>query len=152
MRKLILASVLLSVSANGWAAPASSAAPATFADPIGSGAVLELVLGLVAVIALILSLAWIVRRINVLPGQQAGLQVVAVLPLGQRERAVLVQVGEQQLLLGVSASQVSLLERFETPVIEPRRSPNGAFAKRLQDVLSQRGSRLSQKQEQESDR
>ncbi|WP_246590101.1 flagellar biosynthetic protein FliO [Marinobacterium ramblicola] len=122
----------------GAAETASSAVK--MSDPIGAGAVFELVLGLVAVIALILLLAWVVKRINVLPGQRSGMQVVAVLPLGQRERAVLVQVGEQQLLLGVGASQVTLLERFDTPVIEPGRAPEGAFAKRLQDVMRQRGS------------
>ncbi|KEA64294.1 Flagellar biosynthesis protein FliQ [Marinobacterium lacunae] len=105
---------------------------------MGSGAVFELVLGLFAVIALILALAWLVKRVNVLPGQRAGMQVVAVLSLGQRERAVLVQVGEQQLLLGVCPSQVSLIHRFDTPVIESRRAPEGLFSKRLHEVMSQR--------------
>jgi len=139
MRMLPLVVVLAAVSPLGMADTASSAPPSGLSDPVGAGAVFELVLGLFAVIALILVLAWVVKRANVLPGQRAGMQVVAVLPLGQRERAVLVQVGEQQLLLGVCPSQVSLLERFETPVIEPRRAPEGAFSKRLQDVMRQRG-------------
>lgn len=121
------------------AAAAADRVPGSMPNPLGSGAVLEMILGLGAVIALILLLAWAARRVNVLPGQRAGMQVVAVLPLGQRERAVLVQVGERQLLLGVSQQQVTLLERFETPVVEPRRAPEGVFSRRLQEMIRQRG-------------
>lgn len=140
MRLLPVALTSIILSPQGLAAgTASSETPVSGGDPLGAGAVLELVLGLFAVIALILLLAWLVKRVNVLPGQRTGMQVVAVLPLGQRERAVLVQVGERQLLLGVCASQVSLLQSFDTPVIEPRRAPEGAFSRRLQDVMRQRG-------------
>lgn len=137
--RLLIAVATFFFSQSSLATEASAAAPSSMPSPLSSGAVAELVLGLIAVIALILVLAWLVRRLNVLPGQRAGMQVVAVLPLGQRERAVLIQVGEQQLLLGVSGSQVSLLERFDTPVIEPRRGPEGAFANRLKEVMQQSG-------------
>ncbi len=136
--RLGLALLLFLVSSTGFSAENGNAA-SPMPDPLGSSAVIELVLGLIAVIGLILALAWVVKRLNVLPGQRAGMQVVAVLPLGQREKAVLIQVGEQQMLLGVSSSQVSLLEKFDTPVIEPRRAPEGAFANRLKEVMQQTG-------------
>ena len=37
-------------------------------------------------------------------------------PLGQRERAVLLQVGEEQILIGVAAGSVSALHRISHPV------------------------------------
>ncbi|GGC07286.1 hypothetical protein GCM10011352_37020 [Marinobacterium zhoushanense] len=147
MRLLAVIVVLLTAGPLAASAAESTGTGVQLSDPVGTGAVLELVLGLVAVIALILLLAWAVKRVNLLPGQRSGMQVVAVLPLGQRERAVLVQVGEKQLLLGVGASQVTLLERFETPVIEPKRGPDGVFSKRLQDVMRQRGSITSPRSE-----
>lgn len=125
---------LLAVAADG-----EGQAVAGLPDPLAGGALVQLLLGLGAVIGLILLLAWLARRVNLVPGQRGEMQVVAVLPLGQRERAVLIQVGEQQLLLGVSGQQVTLLERFERPVVEPRRAPEGAFARRLQEVIRQRG-------------
>lgn len=136
--RLGLAVLICLISQAGYSAENSTVSSA-MPNPLGSGAVVELVLGLIAVIGLILALAWVVKRLNVLPGQRAGMQIVAVLPLGQREKAVLIQVGEQQMLLGVSSSQVSLLEKFDTPVIEPRRAPEGAFANRLKEAMQQRG-------------
>lgn len=132
---LLAGQPLLAIAADG-----ESKAVTALPDPLGGGALLmQLLLGLGAVIGLILLLAWLARRVNLVPGQRGDLQVVAVLPLGQRERAVLIQVGEQQLLLGVSGQQVTLLERFERPVVEPRQAPQGAFARRLQEVIRQRG-------------
>ncbi|SEG58230.1 flagellar biosynthetic protein FliO [Marinobacterium lutimaris] len=136
--RFAFAITLLLISRAGYSA-ATETASSSMPNPLGSGAIIELVLGLVAVIGLILALAWLVRRLNVLPGQRGDMQVVAVLPLGQREKAVLIQVGEQQMLLGVSSSQVSLLEKFDTPVIEPRHAPQGAFANRLKEVMQQSG-------------
>ncbi|WP_432697738.1 flagellar biosynthetic protein FliO [Marinobacterium sp. YM272] len=137
--RLPVAVAILLLTPFSLAAEPGAGTSSALPSPLGSGAIVELVLGLIAVVALILVLAWVVRRLNVLPGQRAGMQVVAVLPLGQRERAVLIQVGEQQLLLGVSGSQVSLLEKFDTPVIEPRHGPQGAFANRLKEVMQQTG-------------
>ena len=45
-----------------------------------------------------------------------GLRVIASTPLGARERLVVVEVGEQQLLLGTGASGTRLLHVLEAPL------------------------------------
>lgn len=100
--------------------------------------ILQLVLGLGFVLGTIFLMAWLLRKVTLLPGQHRKLRVVAALSLGNRERAVLVQVGEQQLLLGVAQGQVSLLKSFETPVIEPETGADSAFSKKLSQYLSKR--------------
>jgi len=49
-------------------------------------------------------------------GSDVGLNVVSVLSLGQRERIVVVQAGEEQLLLGVTSPQITTLHVLETPL------------------------------------
>lgn len=135
----ILAALAVLVLSFPVAAAESAPSVPTLAEPLSGAAVFQVLFGLLVVIAVILLLAWAVRRVNVLPGQRSGMQVVAVLPLGQRERAVLVQVGGQQLLLGVCANQVTLLHAFDEPVVEPRQPGDGAFARKLQEIIRQRG-------------
>lgn len=76
-----------------------------------------MVLALVLVVALILGLAWVLRR---LPGGplrgHGGVKLVASLPVGPRERVLVVEVGGEQLVLGATAQQVSLLHRLDTPL------------------------------------
>lgn len=74
---------------------------------------------LLLVIALILALAWLLRR---LPGAalrgHGDLRVVASLAVGVRERVLVVAVGDQQLLIGVTSEQINLLHRLETPIAD----------------------------------
>ena len=78
------------------------------------------VLALVAVLALIVGLAWLLKR---LPGSglrsNDQLRVLTSLAVGQRERLVVVQVGQQQLLLGVTAQGIQTLHTLTEPLPEP---------------------------------
>jgi len=67
------------------------------------------------------------------------MRVVASLALSARERAVLVQCGDKQLLLGVAPGSVQLLAQFDEAVIEPGSAPKGEFANRLAQILQQKG-------------
>lgn len=106
-------------------------------DPISFQSVSQLLLGLLLVVSLIFALAWAFRRANFVPGQGSGMRVIASLALGTRERAVLVQCGDKQLLLGVASGSVTLLAQFDEPVIESNALPKGEFANRLAQILQQ---------------
>lgn len=118
--------------------PLLAAADARLPDPLSFESVSQLMFGLLLVIALIFLLAWVFKRANVLPGQHSGMKVVASLPLGARERAVLVQCGDKQLLLGVAPGSVQLLAQFDEPVILPGPHSSGEFATKLAHFLQQR--------------
>lgn len=70
------------------------------------------------VIGVILVLGWLLRRLRgaAMLGGSRQLKVVSSLALGQRERLVVVQVGEEQWLLGVTAQQISGLGKLEHPL------------------------------------
>ncbi len=81
-------------------------------------AALGVALALLLVLGLAAGFIWLLRRLQ---DRQAGsrsvdpqsrITFVRALPLGPRERAVLVDVEGERLLLGVSAGGVSLLARW----------------------------------------
>lgn len=91
---------------------------------MGIGTVLSSLLAIVFSIALVLGLAWgalwLLKRWQdrALAGQAAGsgertLRFVRALPLGPRERVVLVDTGNETLLLGVTAASITLLSRWD---------------------------------------
>jgi flagellar protein FliO/FliZ len=87
------------------------------ATPPGVGSLGQVTLSLGLVLALIFAAAWIVRRMRGFGRPASGaLDVLADLPLGQKERAVLVRVGKQQILLGVAPGRVSTLHVLTEPV------------------------------------
>ena len=136
-------------AASAPAAPAAVAATAPAAAPVavppvssalssGVGSqLLQLVLGLLLVVGLIFVLAWLMRR--VLRAGPAGNQVIELVgsrALGPRDRLVLVQVGNEQVLLGVSPGSITALHVMNEPVAVPE-TQNAApeFARRLMEAL-----------------
>lgn len=80
----------------------------------------SMILSLLMVLALIIVSAFVLKRFNIAQQGTNQLSVVTSLSLGSKERVVVVQVGDKQLLLGVTAQQVTLLERSVEPLIEPK--------------------------------
>ena len=69
------------------------------------------------VICVLLAVMLILKRFNTVGTSSGGyIQILASAPLGQRERAVLLQIGEEQILVGVSAGGVSTLHHISHPV------------------------------------
>jgi len=127
---LITAPVLAQQSAEEGGAETAARAPDTLAT------VLTLGLGLLAVIAIIYGCAWLIRRMTGMTGMNNNaIRVVSVMAIGTRERIALVEVGGQQILLGVTPSAIRTLQVFEEPVVDAGNPPDSDFARRLQSMI-----------------
>jgi flagellar protein FliO/FliZ len=89
-------------------APAVLLADAAFAAPtVAMGDLSSVVLSLLLVVGFIFAAAWVVRRMPLGLGRASGpLKVLAALPLGPRERLVLVEARGEELLIAVSPAGV----------------------------------------------
>ncbi len=77
---------------------------------------MSMLLALAAIVALILALAFVVRRLQgVRQSQGSGIEVVTSRMLGAKERLVLVQVADQQVLVGINGQSMSALASFPAP-------------------------------------
>ena len=73
--------------------------------------------GLLLVIISIFACAWFYRRfVNMQAVSHDALKVVGGLSVSQKDRVVLLQVGEQQLLIGVSPGRIQTLHVLEKPL------------------------------------
>lgn len=107
---------------------AVSGAPA---EPASLSQLLQVAGGLLLVVITIFALAWLLRRVGMASGVAGSvLRVLGVLSVGQREKLVLVQVGDKQLLVGVTPGSVTTLHVLETPI----EIPDGKFAKQATSV------------------
>lgn len=107
-------------------------------EPISAGDYLQMFFGLLFVVGIIFGMAWFIRRMGSFQQVSHGaLRILGGLSLGQRERIVLVQVGEQQLLIGLAPGQIRTLHVLQQPVaLGKHKSDTGiTFAERLQSVI-----------------
>jgi flagellar protein FliO/FliZ len=108
---------------------------------LSTSALVETLLGLLLVLAIIVLLAWLVKRTNRFTSSANGqMKILGGLSLGPRERAVLIQVGDQQLLVGVTSQHVQTLHVLDTPLSTTENTEQSMpFSARLQDMIKQRG-------------
>lgn len=77
----------------------------------------QLALGLLLVLALVVGLSWMLRR-YALP-RDGVIRVISALPLGTRERLLLIEVDQVRLLIGVSAQRIQTLHTFPAAALPP---------------------------------
>ena len=97
----------------------------------------QVILGLILVLAMIFAIAWLLRRFGqgTLVGSQQ-MKIVSSLPLGPRERLIIVDVNGEQILIGVAPGRISQLHHFSEPVIPQKTQDEGDFGDKLKEILS----------------
>jgi flagellar protein FliO/FliZ len=94
-------------------APAAGTAAASAPMPLASasaGSLLQTILALSFVLALLVGLAWFMKRYGPKPGAGgAKLRVIGALSLGGRERVMLIEVADQWIVVGAAPGRVNLL-------------------------------------------
>jgi flagellar protein FliO/FliZ len=94
---------------------------------------------LLVVLGLVFAAAWIIRKSRMLPGaSSSGIRIVAQQWLSTRERLLLVEVGKEQVLIGVSPQGMVLLHQLDEPVpVDDQTTDTGGkrFASELQRLL-----------------
>lgn len=101
----------------------------------------SMILSLFLVLGLIIICALILKRFNLTQHNLSQLKIITTLRLGTKERLIVVQVGEQQLLLGVTGQQVSLLETLAEPLTN-QEVKTGDLPKNILSFLSAKKSNV----------
>ncbi len=99
--------------------------------------------GLLLVIIAIFGSAWAYKRFgNMTPISNDALRVIGGVSMGQKERVVLLQVGEEQILLGVSPGRIQRLLVLEKniEISTDSVSEKNTFSSQLNAALRQRNS------------
>ncbi len=119
---------------------ATLATPLLAAPVSGAGAtagnanIIQWLVSCFLVIGLILLLAWLLKKSRLMPNQaQSQLRVLSVLSLGTREKLLVVKVGTEQLVLGMTPANISLLCKLDTPLNEQSLVP--PFAAQLAKLM-----------------
>lgn len=124
----------LASAADSGTEAADTAAPVQ--DPLAMASLWQLTLGMVAVLGLILGIAWLLKRSGRFQMAAGGsLRVLGGLSMGTRERVVLLQVGETQLLLGVAPGRVQTLHVLEQPLDSGKPAAASGFSEQLGRIL-----------------
>lgn len=136
------AAAAAAVPAPAAALPAMPAgAPMTMAPTSSAGSLLQTIFALVFVLALLIGLAWFMKRYGPkVMGGNNKMRVVSSLNLGGRERIVLVEVADQWIVVGASPGRINALAtmpRQEGELPQLATTQNGPAAANFSEWLKQ---------------
>lgn len=102
--------------------------------PEALASIATMVGGLLAVLAVIFISAWLVKRVGVFQGgRNQMLRILSALPLGQRERLLLVDADGTRMLLAVTANAITNLYVYgQANAVS---GPASEFEQKLQDLM-----------------
>lgn len=131
------------------AAGARTAPPVTMAAaPSAAGSLLQTVLALAFVLAIVVGLAWLLRRFG--PRHVTGgtaVKLVGALSVGARERILVVEVGEQWIVVGASPGRMNALATMPRQEADPAVAaaqqglPAGNFAEWFKQTIDKRNAK-----------
>ncbi|MCK4710577.1 MAG: flagellar biosynthetic protein FliO [Gammaproteobacteria bacterium] len=86
------------------------------------------------------ALSWLTKKINRFRFiTDDSLKIIGGLSMGSRERVVLMQVGDNQLLIGVTPGRINTLHVLDTPIettdIKTNESPGQSFSNKLKAMM-----------------
>lgn len=110
----------------------------TMADSDIAGNLIQTSIGLMVILALIAGAAWLAKRFgNFKIAAQGQMKVVAGLSLGAKERVVLLELGDEQLLLGVAPGRIQTLHILDKPLLSNGTKPSAkSFSDKLGAAMS----------------
>ncbi|MDJ0833267.1 MAG: flagellar biosynthetic protein FliO [Gammaproteobacteria bacterium] len=109
-------------------------------DPLSSGYLVKLTLGLVGIVLLIFALGWVMKKMQLTQFSQNGLiQIVSAISVGHRDRIALIQVGDEQVLVGLTPGRIHTLHTLKSPVAitAPAVAGTATFSDKFKQVLQQ---------------
>ena len=116
-------------------------APMTMAPTASSGSLLQTIFALMFVLALLIALAWAMKRYGPKAlGGNSKMRVVSSLNLGGRERIVLIEVADQWIVVGASPGRINALAtlpRQEGDLPSLSSAQNGPAAANFSEWLKQ---------------
>jgi flagellar protein FliO/FliZ len=109
-------------------------------SPLSVGSLTQLSLSLVAIVALILAIGWVLKRFKfAAPRGSADSAVLEELKVGPRERIVLIRIGDAQVLVGIGAGGVVPLTPLAAPIALKTVRATPAFAERMRELMKRSG-------------
>jgi len=115
---------MLAVSASAMAVEGTRPAYPVPTPTVNSGSILQIIFSLLLVLAAIVLVAWMLKRMNVAQHSSGNLlKVLGGVSVGQRERVVLVEIEDTWLVVGVGPGQIRTLHTLPKSVLSEGKSP-----------------------------
>jgi len=128
------------VSLYGLILP-SFAAEAVESEPgptsiIGTESITQMIWALLVVVLIIVGLSYVLRKLNMVQGNVTGaMKIIGGLALNSKDRLLLVQIGEEQILISASPGRISKVHQLSKPLELKLQQPSDDSGSKFSTLL-----------------
>ncbi|MGH1485035.1 MAG: flagellar biosynthetic protein FliO [Cellvibrionaceae bacterium] len=103
--------------------------------------ILQMMMGLAVVVFMIFALVWLIKKVGYASYQVSNLmKIKSCLPISTKEKLLIVEVGDEQLIIGVAPGFVGHIKTLDKPISEndknlTENSSSSVFADKLKAML-----------------
>lgn len=101
-----------------------------------ASSIASIFLSLLVVVGIIFALAYVMRRFNVAHTGNGDMKVVASMVAGTKERLMVVEVGDEQYLLGITAHNINHLATLPSPIAGKQAEAGEQFKQKLVQAMA----------------
>jgi len=84
---------------------------------LNAGNLIQILVALFSVVLIIFALSIVLKKFNIFPGTSSGaIRVIAGISLGSKDRLLLIQIGDEQILLSAGPGNINKIHKLTTPV------------------------------------
>ena len=108
-------------------------------DPVSSAYLVKITLGLAFILVLIFVLAWVMKKMHLTPqSNNQMIRVLSAVSVGQRDRIALVEVGNEQILVGLTPGRIEKLHALANPIVveDQGQAANQRFAEKFAQLMN----------------
>jgi flagellar protein FliO/FliZ len=147
--RLFAAACLSLCALTAWAQQATPANPVQIVPPgsaVPTFSVFQTLFSLIVVLAVLAGLAWFLKKFGPRqPAGGAGLRVVGQLNIGGRERILVVEVGDQWIVVGAAPGRVNALATMPkgegAALLAPHEQASPNFSEWLKQTIERRNAK-----------
>lgn len=106
-------------------------------DAMSAGYLVKLIVVLGFILLLIFVLAWLMKKMQLTQSTQNGLiKIVSATSVGPRDRIALIQVGEEQLLVGLTPGRIEKIHTLKNCIQADQNSQqNDSFSEKFNQFM-----------------
>jgi len=118
-------------------------ARAEFGAGLDAESLIQVFIALILVILVIFALSFVLKKFNMLPGGSSGfIKIIDGISLGSKDRLLLIQVGDEQILISASPGCVNKVHKLtasiESEIISAAENPERSGFSSMLDLLISR--------------
>ena len=109
------------------------------ANPVDASNILAVFLGLTLVLFLFFGLVYVLKKLPSMQGRKSGLlKVIDTVYFGTNEKIILMEVGKQQIVVGINSNSMETLHVLDEPLDVNHIQQDSSFKEKLTDMMQKK--------------